>query len=263
MAAFPIRMENTDVLTMIPVILAGGTGSRLWPLSRSSHPKQFLPLMGDKTMLQTTIERLEGIDGRKAPTIVCNDQHRFLVAEQLRELGIENGGIILEPFGRNTAPAIAAAALAARERNPDELLMVLPADHLMLDTVAFRKAVQTAATAAEDGALATFGIVPTRPETGYGYIGTVKGGGCRGFPISSKSLMPRRPRSVWPREIITGMAACFCSVPIEFSKSWTCGHRRSSRRALPPITREAVIWISPGSIPMLLQTVRIFQSTMP
>ncbi|WP_303908255.1 mannose-1-phosphate guanylyltransferase/mannose-6-phosphate isomerase [Thiohalomonas denitrificans] len=182
---------------MVPVILAGGAGSRLWPLSRSSHPKQFLPLIGNKTMLQTTVERLEGIDGGGLPTVICNEQHRFLVAEQLRELGIEEGGIILEPFGRNTAPAIAIAAMAAREKDPDELLIVLPADHLLVDTAAFRKAVAQAATAAEEGALATFGIVPTRPETGYGYIRAVEGG-----RVSQVSRFVEKPDALTAEEYL-------------------------------------------------------------
>lgn len=154
---------------MIPVILAGGSGSRLWPLSRSSHPKQFLKLTGDTTMLQKTLLRLKGIEGIQSPEVICNDDHRFLVAEQLRELG-SGGRIILEPFGRNTAPAIAVAALVAVERDPDSLIMVLPADHLIPDTPSFHQSVQTARAAAMDGYLVTFGVTPTRPETGYGYI---------------------------------------------------------------------------------------------
>lgn len=155
---------------MIPVILAGGSGSRLWPLSRSSYPKQFLPLTGKDTMLQLTLKRLDGVEGIKPPLVICNDDHRFLVAEQLRELGISGGEIILEPCGRNTAPAITIAALAAQGMDPDALLLVLPADHLIKDVHGFHNALDIARKSALDGALSTFGIVPTAAETAYGYI---------------------------------------------------------------------------------------------
>ncbi len=159
---------------MIPVILSGGNGSRLWPLSRASHPKQFLPLTGQRTMLQMTAERVGGLPGIEPPLVVCNQDHRFLVAEQLRELGVDPSDIILEPCGRNTAPAIASAALA---KDPDALLLVLPADHLIPDNAAFHAAVEHARPVALDGALVTFGIVPTHPETGYGYIRATQPGG--------------------------------------------------------------------------------------
>lgn len=155
-----------------PVILSGGAGTRLWPLSRELYPKQLLALIGERTMLQQTLLRLTGL-ATFAPLIVCNDAHRFLVAEQVRQLNIEPRAIVLEPFGRNTAPAIALAAhvaLAAVDANADPVLLVLPADHVMRDVPAFHRAVQAAQGAAEQGQLVTFGIVPTRPETGYGYI---------------------------------------------------------------------------------------------
>jgi mannose-1-phosphate guanylyltransferase/mannose-6-phosphate isomerase len=158
-----------------PVILSGGAGTRLWPLSRELYPKQLLPLTGQRTMLQQTLLRLEGLTSA-APVIVCNEAHRFLVAEQLRQLKITARATLLEPFGRNTAPAIALAAhaalkgLAAREHVVDPLLLVLPADHVIRDAVAFHEAVRSAVAAAEGGALATFGIVARTPETGYGYI---------------------------------------------------------------------------------------------
>ncbi len=154
---------------LIPVILAGGSGTRLWPLSRQLYPKQFLPLLGEKTMLQQTIERLQGLDCQ-APIVVCNEEHRFLAAEQLRQIGIDNASIILEPVPKNTAPAIALAALEALKQNEEAVLLVLPADHLIADTSAFQEAVKKAFGAAQDGKLVTFGIVPHRPETGYGYI---------------------------------------------------------------------------------------------
>jgi mannose-1-phosphate guanylyltransferase / mannose-6-phosphate isomerase len=159
---------------LTPVILSGGAGTRLWPLSRELYPKQLLALTGERTMLQQTALRLEGL-AAAAPVIVCNEAHRFLVAEQLRQLGIEPQAMVLEPMGRNTAPAIALAAHAALQvAGPgpaaDPLLLVLPADHAIRDVPAFHRAVRAALTAAEQGQLVTFGIVPTSPETGYGYI---------------------------------------------------------------------------------------------
>jgi mannose-1-phosphate guanylyltransferase/mannose-6-phosphate isomerase len=156
---------------LIPVILSGGAGTRLWPLSRELYPKQLLALLGPRTMLQQTALRVEGLDCA-APVVVCNEAHRFLVAEQLRALKVTPRAIILEPFGRNTAPAIALAALAAlRDAGAvDPLLLVLPADHVIRDTAVFLQAVRTALPAAEQGQLVTFGIVPGTPETGYGYI---------------------------------------------------------------------------------------------
>ncbi len=154
---------------LIPVLLSGGVGSRLWPVSREGHPKQFLPLAGDLSMLQDTLRRLDELDA-SAPLVVCSEDHRFMVAEQLRELGIEGAGIVLEPVGRNTAPAVAVAALQAVARDPEAVLLVLPADHLIQNVTAFTDAVRAALPGAEQGNLATFGVVPTRPETGYGYI---------------------------------------------------------------------------------------------
>lgn len=149
------------------VVIAGGTGTRLWPLSRAAYPKQFLAMYGDHTMLQATFKRLENLEVKSSITI-CNEEHRFLVAEQLRQIG-EKGSIILEPVGRNTAPAIALAAFA-RPENEDPLLLVLPADHLIQDKAAFTKAVQSAVPFAESGKLVTFGVVAHEPNTAYGYI---------------------------------------------------------------------------------------------
>ncbi len=152
---------------MTPVILSGGSGTRLWPLSRSQYPKQFLPLVSEKTMLQETYCRLRGLNGLHNPIAVCNEDHRFMVAEQLREINAKPTAIILEPVGRNTAPAVALAALAAAE---DDVLLVLPSDHVIIDIAAFQEAVNKAGSLALQGFLVTFGIAPTSPETGYGYI---------------------------------------------------------------------------------------------
>lgn len=156
-----------------PVIMAGGSGSRLWPLSRGLYPKQFLALHGEQTMLQQTITRLNGVE-HTAPIVICNEEHRFLAAEQLHALKGHNehahNGLILEPFGRNTAPAIALAALKATSQGEDPILLVLAADHVMENEAAFCAATSEAKLLAEQGTVVTFGIVATHPETGYGYI---------------------------------------------------------------------------------------------
>ncbi|MFW6092720.1 MAG: mannose-1-phosphate guanylyltransferase/mannose-6-phosphate isomerase [Pseudomonadota bacterium] len=154
---------------MIPVILAGGSGSRLWPLSRELFPKQFHALFGDDSLLQSTLRRAR-CTTEQPPVIVCNEEHRFLVAEQARQIGQPWQRILLEPEGRNTAPAIALAALEVCQAHGDGLLLVLPSDHLVVDTEAFVAAARLAAEAASDGGLVTFGIQPTAAETGYGYI---------------------------------------------------------------------------------------------
>lgn len=152
----------------LPVILAGGAGTRLWPLSRELYPKQFLRLVGDKTMLQHALAMLADLPHRP-PAIVCNHDHRFIVAEQCRQQGVEPGVVVLEPVPRNTAPALALAALPA-ERDDDPVLLALPADGYIGDVPSFHAAVERALPFAQDGGIVTFGIVPQRPETGYGYI---------------------------------------------------------------------------------------------
>jgi len=156
---------------IIPVIMAGGVGSRLWPVSRKLYPKQFVSFQKDApSLFQQSLVRLQGLDDVGPAIVVCNEEHRFLAAEQLRHLGIENETIILEPVGRNTAPAVALAALAAREQDENATLLVLAADHLINDVPAFHRAIGAGIIQAEAGALVTFGIVPDCPETGYGYI---------------------------------------------------------------------------------------------
>ncbi len=169
-------------MKIYPVILSGGSGTRLWPLSRAALPKQLLPLLSDRTMLQETVLRVAGWADVMAPLIVCGNDHRFLVAEQLRDIGVQPLGILLEPSARNTAPAVAAAASYLLAIDPDALMLVLAADHVVNDGAAFHQATLLAAAQAATGALVTYGIVPTAPETGYGYIqrGAAKGDGTYG-----------------------------------------------------------------------------------
>ena len=175
------HFKVTKKTKLIPVVLSGGSGTRLWPLSRELYPKQLLPLVGKHTMLQDTVLRLDGIE-TTAPVVVCNEAHRFLVAEQLRVIGRPAQAIVLEPVGRNTAPAIALAAYVAQAAgDADALLLILPADHVIRDTQAYLAALNVAAAVAQAGHLVSFGVVPRGPETGYGYIrrGASASGGWR------------------------------------------------------------------------------------
>jgi mannose-1-phosphate guanylyltransferase/mannose-6-phosphate isomerase len=168
---------------LFPVILSGGAGTRLWPLSREMYPKQLLALAGKMTMLQDTVTRLAGIAGAQPPIIVCNEAHRFTVAEQLRTLGVQASAILLEPAGRNTAPAVALAAFKAQQLDPDATIVVAPADHVIRMLRVFQTAAETAAALAEEGKLVTFGIVAHAPETGYGYIRRSEGAG-PAYPVA-------------------------------------------------------------------------------
>ena len=167
---------------LIPVILSGGSGTRLWPLSRELYPKQLLPLVGKGTMLQETLARLQGVEDLAPPIVVCNESHRFLVAEQLQQVRAVKNSILLEPIGRNTAPAVAVAALSAasESKSSEPVLLVLPADHVIRDVAAFRAAIALGRKLAEAGLLVTFGVVAHAPETGYGYI-------LRGDSLTAKS----------------------------------------------------------------------------
>ena len=153
-----------------PIILSGGSGTRLWPLSREHYPKQLLQLVGDGTLLQQTIMRLNGMKNIADPIVVCNEEHRFLIGEQLLQINRKPATIILEPAGRNTCPAVTLAALSLRSRGDDPIMLVMPADHVIKDTEAFQAAVASGLALAQNGNLVTFGIVPTAPATGYGYI---------------------------------------------------------------------------------------------
>ncbi len=169
---------------LLPIIMAGGSGSRLWPLSRQLNPKQFLALGDDQlSMLQATIARLQGLE-TALPRLICNEEHRFLAAEQLRRLGLEEANILLEPVGRNTAPAIALAALQAVADGEDPVLLVLAADHLIQQVEDFHTAIRTALPLASDGKLVTFGILPSHAETGYGYIEQGAAVGEGGFSVA-------------------------------------------------------------------------------
>ena len=152
---------------MIPIILSGGSGTRMWPYSRAMYPKQLLPLVSDQSMLQETVLRINNMPEMKAPWLICNEEHRFLVAEQLRNIEVAADGILLEPIGRNTAPAITLAALSV---NPEDIMLVLPADHVIQNVASFHEAINLAAQQAEKDKLVTFGIIPSKAETGYGYI---------------------------------------------------------------------------------------------
>lgn len=168
---------------LIPVILAGGSGTRLWPLSRMLYPKQYLPLVDENSMLLDTLLRIQQMSSAAAPIVICNEEHRFIVAEQLRSKDISPSGILLEPVGRNTAPAIAVCALHALSVEPDATLAVLPADHHITAPEALSEAMETAMLLADNGRLVTFGIVPQTPETGYGYIK-------QGVPVDSVQPPP-------------------------------------------------------------------------
>jgi mannose-1-phosphate guanylyltransferase/mannose-6-phosphate isomerase len=189
------------VTTSIPVILSGGAGTRLWPLSREMYPKQLLALTGERTMLQETALRLAGIAGAGEPIVVCNEGHRFTVAEQLRTVGIRPCAILLEPVGRNTAPAVALAALKAVAIDPHATLIVAPADHVIRDARRFQQAAKVAADLAGNGKLVTFGIVAHAPETGYGYIRRGEGEG-PSYPVAQ--FIEKPPLDVAQQFIASG-----------------------------------------------------------
>jgi mannose-1-phosphate guanylyltransferase / mannose-6-phosphate isomerase len=189
-------------MPLYPVILSGGSGTRLWPLSRAALPKQLLPLASDRTMLQETVIRLGGLADVGNPLVVCNNEHRFLIAEQMREIGVEPLGIFLEPMGRNTAPAAAVAALTLLKRDPDAVMLLLPADHLINDVPAFHAAVAEGLKAVGLGRLVTFGIVPDSPHTGYGYI--QRGDALAGTTARQVARFVEKPDAVTAERFLTG-----------------------------------------------------------
>ena len=158
--------------SIVPIILSGGSGTRLWPLSRESFPKQYISIAEDKkkSMVQTTYERLIGIQDLENPILICNEDHRFIIAEQFREINIKPKSILLEPFGKNTAPAIALAAFKALETGDDPILLILSSDHYIKSSSVFRRTIKKGIEYSQKNRLVTFGIVPKSPDTGYGYI---------------------------------------------------------------------------------------------
>jgi mannose-1-phosphate guanylyltransferase/mannose-6-phosphate isomerase len=186
---------------VVPVILSGGAGTRLWPLSREMYPKQLLALTGKQTMLQDTATRLRAITGATPPIVVCNEAHRFTVAEQIRALDLAPAAILLEPVGRNTAPAVALAALKALHTDPDSTLVVAPADHVIRDVLKFQQAAEIAVGLAQQDKLVTFGIVAHAPETGYGYIRRGEGAG-PAYPVAQ--FIEKPPLDVAQQFITTG-----------------------------------------------------------
>lgn len=182
----------THPVLMQPVVLSGGSGTRLWPLSREKYPKQLLPLIGSDSLLQATVRRVDGIAGCELapPMVVCNEDYRFVTAEQLRLMD-KPGTIVLEPMGRNTAPALTLAALAATKNAADPVLLVMPADHVITDIAAFQGVVRQGATLAAKGAIVTFGITPNAPETGYGYIQSGAAYAAKSDPANAARLITR------------------------------------------------------------------------
>ncbi|MCW8865248.1 MAG: mannose-1-phosphate guanylyltransferase/mannose-6-phosphate isomerase [Colwellia sp.] len=193
---------NSSELQISPVIMCGGSGTRLWPLSRAQFPKQFLPLVNETSMLQDTMARLPA--KHQAPVFICNEDHRFLVAEQVKQANCTQATILLEPQGRNTAPAVALAALNALAANEDALLLVLAADHVIKDTEKFHQAIDVATTVALQGKLVTFGIVPTHAETGYGYIkqGAEQTGDSKGYGVYQVAQFVEKPNAATAQNYI-------------------------------------------------------------
>ncbi|MFO7712849.1 mannose-1-phosphate guanylyltransferase/mannose-6-phosphate isomerase [Desulfosarcina sp.] len=211
--------------SILPVILAGGSGTRLWPLSRALYPKQLISLVDRRTMLQNTILRVEGLEHSVKPMVVCNDEYRFMVAEQLRQIDITADAIILEPVGRNTAPALAVAALWALEKGDDPVLLILPADHHIQFADQFQRVVKDGFAYAQAGRLITFGIVPEKPETGYGYIkmGAALDGGSQDASAVAIAAFVEKPDLETAKQYVDSKAYCWNSGIFMFQASQVLG----------------------------------------
>ena len=206
---------------ILPVILAGGSGTRLWPLSRALYPKQLISLVDRHTMLQNTILRLDGLEDAGNPVVICNDEYRFMVAEQLRQIDIEADSIILEPVGRNTAPALAVAAIRAMETGDDPVLLILPADHHIQFADRFQNIIKAGHAYAQAGRLITFGIVPEKPETGYGYIkmGDPLPSTGAGQPAVTIAAFVEKPDLATAKEYVASKSYCWNSGMFMFKAS--------------------------------------------
>ncbi len=251
-----------------PILLAGGSGTRLWPLSRKSYPKQFAKLMGEHSLFQASAKRLAGA-GFAAPVILTGADYRFVVTEQLAAMEIAPAGILIEPDGRNTAPAILAAALELAARAPEALMLVAPSDHVIPDAAGFRAAVQAATSAAFEGQLVTFGIRPDRAETGYGWL-EMSQAPAADFASEPQPLKGFVENLTAPRQKRCFKAGSICGMR-EFSSSRSRRSLPLSRRmtprcwlwCAPPWTRPNKILASPGWRPNLGARSRISPSTMP
>lgn len=218
-----------------PILLAGGSGTRLWPLSRRSYPKQFTPMIGEETLFQDSARRLSGA-GFADPVILTNAEFRFIVTEQLSAIGQEPGAVLLEPAGRNTAPAILAAALWLAQDDPDALMLVSPSDHVIPDAEAFHKAVASGVPAARNGKLVTFGVTPDRPETGYGYLELVEDARAQGGPIPLRRFVEKPDAVSAQRMCESGRHLWNAGVFLFSAKAIVAAFEQFAPQLLAPVT---------------------------